>query len=102
MIFEVRILTTDRVREVTWLVVCQHQINVAEGKTGMTMTCMMSSATEMRAPRSKTGVKNETALNKSDATRGTMIIMAPSMSNLTDSALLMARIMKESKPFPMT
>jgi hypothetical protein len=69
----------------------------------MTMTCTMSSATEMPITRSKANAKNETMPNKNDTMRGTMIIMAPSTTNLIDSAPLKEGAMKEeSKSFPTT
>jgi hypothetical protein len=98
-----RILTTDRVREVTWPTVCLHKRNTAEGETETTMTCPTSSAIEMPTTGSKTGAMNETASNRSDAMKGTMIIMARSMTNLNDNAPLKEGIMKEeSKPFLTT
>jgi hypothetical protein len=54
----------------------------------MTVTCITSSAMEMPLAGSKIGAKNETAPNKNDVTRGTMIIMAPSMTNLSDNGPL--------------
>jgi hypothetical protein len=75
---------------------------VTEGETGMTVTCMTSSATKMPVTRSKVDAKNETMPNKTDMTRGAMIIMAPSTTNIIDSAPLKEGAMKESKPFPTT
>jgi hypothetical protein len=68
---------------------------------GETVTCMTSFTIEMPATELKTGGKNETAPNKNDMMRGTMISVAPSMTNLTDSAPLKEGAM-ESKPFPLT
>jgi hypothetical protein len=85
MMFRVRILTTHRVHEGTQPAVCLHRSNIAEGKIGLTMTCVTSSTIEIPV------AKNETMLNRSDATIGTMIILAPSMINLVDSAPLTER-----------
>jgi hypothetical protein len=57
----------------------------------------------MHADGSKTGAKSKSALSRSDVMRGTMIIMVPSMTNLTDNAPLKEGIMQGGlKPFPMT
>jgi hypothetical protein len=74
MMFRVRILTTHRVHEGTQPAVCLHRSNIAEGKIGLTMTCVTSSTIEIPV------AKNET-----------MIILAPSMINLIDSAPLTER-----------
>jgi hypothetical protein len=81
-------LTTGRVRAGTQLAVSLHRRNVAEGETGMTETCAMSSATKMHTTGSKTGVRSASALNRSDIKRGIMTTMVPIMTNLTDSILL--------------
>jgi hypothetical protein len=62
---------------------------------GMTETCTTSSAVEMRTAGSKTGTKSESALSRSSAMRGTMIIMVASMNNVTDSAPLKEGVMQE-------
>jgi hypothetical protein len=49
---------------------------VSEGETEMTMTCAMSSATEMPMTELKTGAKNKTASNRNNAMKGTMIIQS--------------------------
>jgi hypothetical protein len=51
---------------------------------------------------SKIGAKNETVPNRNNTMRGTMIIMTPSTTNLTDSAPLKEGAMEESKHFSMT
>jgi hypothetical protein len=51
---------------------------------------------------SKTGTKNETVPNRNNTTRGIMIIMTPSTTNLTDNAPLKEGAMEESKHFSMT
>jgi hypothetical protein len=51
---------------------------------------------------SKTDAKNETVVNRNNTMRGTMIIMTPSTTNLTDSAPLKEGAMEESKHFSMT
>jgi hypothetical protein len=81
-------LTTSRVRAETQLAVSLHQRNVAKGKTGMTEICVMSSAVEMHATGSKTGIRSVSALNWSDVKRETMTTMVPIMTNLTDSVPL--------------
>jgi hypothetical protein len=69
---------------------------VAEGETGMTEICVMSSTVEMHTAGLKTDVR-------SDVKRGTMITMVPIMTNLTGSVPLRKGAMQEeSKPFPMT
>jgi hypothetical protein len=61
---------------------------VAEGGFGMTEICMTSSATEMHTIGLTIDAKSVNALIKNDVMGGTMIIMVPSMTNLTDSAPL--------------
>jgi hypothetical protein len=51
---------------------------------------------------SKIGAKNETVPNRNNTMRGTMIIMTPSTTNITDSAPLKEGAMEESKHFSMT
>jgi hypothetical protein len=45
----------------------------------------MLSTIEMRVAELKTGAQSETAFNRNDTMRGTMIIMVPSMANLIDN-----------------
>jgi hypothetical protein len=53
---------------------------------GIIATCVTSSAIEMHAVGLKTGTESGSALSASSATRGTMTIMALTMTNLTGSA----------------
>jgi hypothetical protein len=64
-----------------------HWRNMAEGETGMTEICMTSSAAEMYAAESETGVRSVSVLNRSSAKKGTMTTTVPIMTNLTDSVL---------------
>jgi hypothetical protein len=101
--YEVKTLTNVRVHVGTWPAVSLHRRNVVTDETGMIETCTTSSTIEMHADRSKFGSKNETASNGNDTTRGTMIIMVPSTTNLTDNIPLKGGAMKEeSKPSLMT
>jgi hypothetical protein len=96
-------LTTSGVRAGTHLAVSLHLWNVAEGETGMTETCVISSTAKMHATGSKTGVRIVSALNKSDVKRGTMTTVVLIMTNLTDNILPMEVTMQEeSRPFPTT
>jgi hypothetical protein len=54
----------------------------------MIETCTTSFATKTHATELKTGAKNEIASSGNSAMKGTMITMVPSMTNLTDNALL--------------
>jgi hypothetical protein len=57
---------------------------------------------EMHAIGLTTGARNGSALSKNDVMIGTMIIMVPSITNLTDSAPLKeGATQEESMPFPM-
>jgi hypothetical protein len=99
----IRTLTTARDCVETRPAASLPQRNAAEDDTRMTMTCMTSFATEMHTTRLKIGAKSENALNRNDTTRGIMIIMVPSTTNLSDNALPKERTMKEeSKLFPTT
>jgi hypothetical protein len=60
---------------------------MAEGETGMTEIWMTSSAAEMYAAESETGVRSVSVLNRSSAKKGTMTTTVPIMTNLTDSVL---------------
>jgi hypothetical protein len=76
-------------------------VEVAAGEIGITMTCVMSSAAEMRKVGLRTDVRSTSALIRSDVKRGTMIIMVPIMTNLTNNALPWEDTTQEkSKPFP--
>jgi hypothetical protein len=59
----------------------------------ITETCMTSSMAEMHAAGSKIGAKSNGALSRNNEMRGTMIIMVPSMTNLTDDAPLREEVM---------
>jgi hypothetical protein len=99
----VKALTIVRVRMGTRPAVSLHRRNVAEDETGMIEAYTTSSATEMHATGSKTSAKSETASNRNDTMKGTMIIMVPTMTNLTDNVPLKEDAMKEeSKHFPTT
>jgi hypothetical protein len=89
-------LTTDRVHTGTQSVVSLHQRNVANGGIGITKICATSSAVEMHAIGLTTGARRVSALSKNDVMRGTMTIIVPFMTNLTDSATH-----EESKDFSM-
>jgi hypothetical protein len=65
-----------------------HRRNAVEGKTRMTETCVTSFAAKMHVAGSKTSIRSMSALNRNDVKRGTMTIMVPIMTNLTDSTLL--------------
>jgi hypothetical protein len=59
------------------------------------------SVAEMHAAGLKTGTKSESAWNRNNTMRGTLIIMAHTMTNLTDSTPLKEGIIqKESKLSP--
>jgi hypothetical protein len=88
-----------RVRMGIQPVVSLHQRSVTEGIIGMIEICAMSSVAEMHATRLTTDAMS--ASSKSDVMRGSMNIMAPSMTDLTDSAPLKeGATREESKPFP--
>jgi hypothetical protein len=100
---EVMRMTTDRVPMGTQLAVSLHQRNVAEDKTGMTVTCVMSSTTEMHTAGLRTSARSTSALNGSSVKKGTMTTTVPIMINLTDSALPKEGVpQEESKLFPVT
>jgi hypothetical protein len=103
MEYVVRALTTVRVRVGTQLVVSLHRRNVTEDETWMTETCTTSSAIEMHMTGLKTVAKGETALNRNDTTRGTMIFVVPTLTTLTDNVSLKEDATKEeSTLFPTT
>jgi hypothetical protein len=78
-----------------------HQRSVTEGIIGMIEICAMSSVAEMHATRLTTDARSMSASSKSDVMRGSMNIMAPYMTDLTDSAPLKeGATREESKPFP--
>jgi hypothetical protein len=68
-----------------------------------TVTCTMSSTAEMHTTGLKFDTESESALNRNNAMRGTMITMVPTMTNLTSSAPLKEGItQEESKLSPTT
>jgi hypothetical protein len=76
---------------------------MVEDDTGTTEICVTSSAAEMHVAGLKTGVRSMRASNKSSVKKGTIIIMVPTMTNLTDSVLPKGgTIREESRLFPMT
>jgi hypothetical protein len=99
---EVKNLTTGRVYTVTRPAVSLHQRNAAKGETGMTETCMMSSAIEMHVVKLKTSTESECASSRNDAMRGTLITMVPSMTNLTDNAPLKEGAIQEESKLSLT
>jgi hypothetical protein len=93
-------LTTDSIHMGTQPTVSLHWRNAAEGGIGMTEICAMSSATEMHVIRLTTNARRVSVLSKNGVMRGTMTIMVPSMTNLTDSTPLKeGTTQEESKPF---
>jgi hypothetical protein len=86
-------LTTGRVLTGTRQVVSLHHRNTVEDETGMTKICTMSSTAEMPA----------SALDRSSVKKGTMTIMVPITTNLTDSVLPKGGTMQEeSRLLPTT
>jgi hypothetical protein len=81
-------LTTDIVRVETRAIISLRQRNAVEGGIRMTEICATSPATEMHAIRLTTGVGSVSASSKNDMMRGTMTIIVPSTTNLTNSAPL--------------
>jgi hypothetical protein len=92
---EVMIMTTDRVYTGTRQAVSLDRRNVAEGETGMTEICMMSSVVEMQVAGSKTDVRTVSVLNRSGTKKGIMTTMVPITTNLTDNVLPKGGIMQE-------
>jgi hypothetical protein len=86
--YEVMSLTTDRVCAGAHPTISLHQRNTAKDRIGMTEICATSSVEEMHTIGLTTGARSVSALSKNDMMRGTMTIMVPSMTNLTDSAPL--------------
>jgi hypothetical protein len=79
-------LTTDRVHMGTRPAVSLHRRNATEGGIGISEICVAPSAAEMHAIELTTDTRRVSALSKNDVMRGTMPIMLPFMTNLTDSA----------------
>jgi hypothetical protein len=69
----------------TRLAVSLHWRSAPEGVVETIVTCVMSSTVEMHIAGSKTDAKNEGAQSRNNM-RGTMIIMASTMTILTDNA----------------
>jgi hypothetical protein len=88
-------MTTGRACMGTQQEVSLYRRNAVEGQTGMTEICMTSSATEMHAVQSKTGIKTVSILNRSGTKKGTMTTMVPITTNLTDSVLPKGGVMQE-------
>jgi hypothetical protein len=86
--YRITSLTTNRVHMGTQLAISLHQRNAAEGGIGMTEICVTSSTAEMHVIGLTTGARSVSAWSKNDMMRGTMIIMVPSMTNLTNRAPL--------------
>jgi hypothetical protein len=70
----------------TRLAVSLHWRSAPEGVVETIVTCVMSSTVEMHMAGSKTDAKNEGAQSRNNMMRGTMIIMASTMTILTDNA----------------
>jgi hypothetical protein len=98
--YGVTILTTDKVHVGTRSTVSLNWRNAAEGGIGMTEIYATSSAVEMHTIGLTIGARSVSALSKNDVMRGTMTIMVPSTTNLTDSAPTKeGATQEESKPF---
>jgi hypothetical protein len=68
-----------------------------------TVTYAMSSTTEMHAIGSKANAENGSVINRNSAMTGTVIIMPPTMTSLTNSILLKEGTFQEmSRPIPKT
>jgi hypothetical protein len=94
--------TTDKIHVGTWPAVSLHQRNAAEGGIRVTKICVTSFAAEIHATGLTTGARSVSALSKNDVMRGTMTIMVPSMTNLTDRASLKeGTTQEESKLSPV-
>jgi hypothetical protein len=64
-----------------------HHRSTIKGMAGITETCMMSSTVEMHMAGLKIGAKIGSMPSRSSARRGTMIIVAHTMTNITGSIL---------------
>jgi hypothetical protein len=102
MKYGVMSLTNDKVHAGSQPAVSLHWRNAVECRIGMTKISVTSSVAEMHATGLTIGIRSMSTLSKNDMMRGTMTIMTPSMTNLTNSALLkMGTIQEESKLSPM-
>jgi hypothetical protein len=88
-------LTTDRIHVETQPEVSLHWRSAAEGVIGMTETCVTAIMAEMHMTGLEVDAKKESTLNRSGATRRTMIIMVRSTTNLTDNAPPKEGVMQE-------
>jgi hypothetical protein len=80
-------MTTGIVPMGTQLAALLHRRSAVTGMAETTVTCMMSSAAELHGAGLKTDVVIRSMMSGSTAMKGTMTIMAPTMTNLTDSVL---------------
>jgi hypothetical protein len=71
----------------TQLAALLHRRSAVMGMAETTVTCMMSSAAELHGAGLKTDAVIKSMMSGSSAMKGTMTIMAPTMTNLTDSVL---------------
>jgi hypothetical protein len=95
-------LTSNRVRTWTKLAVSLHWRSTAEGRIRVTQTGAMSLVVEVNTTGLTTGSRSMSMLSKNDVMRGTLTIMVPSTTNLTDTAPLKEGATQvESKPFPI-
>jgi predicted ABC-type sugar transport system permease subunit len=92
-------MTTSIVPVEIRLVALLHRRSMVEGMAGTTVACVMSSATEMHAAGLKTGAEIESMMSRSSAMKGTMTIMAPTMTNLTSSVLQKGGIFQDVSRF---
>jgi microcystin degradation protein MlrC len=93
-------LTIDRIRTGTRPAVSLHRRSMTEGMIRMTETCATSSTVEMHVAGLTTSARSLSASSKSDMMIGTMTIMVPSMTNLTNNTPLKeGATQEESRPF---
>jgi hypothetical protein len=80
-----------------------HQRTAAESVMETTATYVTSSIEEMHATGSKADMERGSMTSRNNIMRGTMITMAPTMTNLTNSVLLNEVTCQEvSRPIPET
>jgi hypothetical protein len=89
---KVRTPTTARAHAGTRQVA--YHLWVSTAGIGMKGTCTTSFTTVVHTTRLRTGAKNEIVLNANDTKRGTMIIMALTMTNPTGIILWLEDAMK--------
>jgi hypothetical protein len=80
-------MITDIVPMETWPAASLHRRSVVEGMVGTIVTSATSSATEMHTAGLKTATEIMSVMSRSSVIKGTMTIMAPTMTNLTGSIL---------------